>query len=174
MVNPIVILLLHAIDWLLADCRCADAPIWRKIDASKPFEYTFSFVDDGSDGGCLGALCVQLVLHQDDELLASLMWPVLVEDVVEVQEESTEVLYLLVALDIMQVRYVTTVVCRTCPESWEIFTCSGAMPMTPIHSRKLSSSDLASRFNTKARSRCLPSRSPSAPTRDSMPAASRL
>ena len=56
----------------------------------------------------------------------------------------------------------------------KLFTCSGEIAMTPIHSRKLSSIDLVRRFNAKARSICLPSWSVSeAGTRRSIPAASR-
>jgi hypothetical protein len=42
---------------------------------------------------------------------------------------------------------------------WETPTSSGAIPMIPMSSRKFSSKDLAIRFSSKARSKCLTSRS---------------
>ena len=97
--HPVVVLRLHAIDRPGPDVGRARAPVGlRQLDAPEPLEHALRLVDHGADGGRLGALGVQLVLHEGDELLAGLVGAVLVQDVVEVEEEGADVLDLVGAL----------------------------------------------------------------------------
>ena len=96
--NSVVTLLLHAVDRLRAELGHAYASVYWKVNAPQSFEHAFCLVDDGADGGCLGAFGVQLVLHKCDELLAGLVRSVFVDNVVEVEEKCAYVLDLVVAL----------------------------------------------------------------------------
>ena len=70
----------------------------RRFDAAEALEDAPGLVDDAADGGGLGALAVELVLHRGDELLARLVGAIFVEAVVDVEEEGADVLYFLGAL----------------------------------------------------------------------------
>lgn len=100
--SVVVVLRLDAVDRLRAARlgRSADdaSSVWRELDASEPLEHAVGLVDDGAHCGRLGALGIELILHEGDELLARLVRAVFVEDVVEIEEERAQVLHFLAAL----------------------------------------------------------------------------
>lgn len=71
----------------------------RDLDATKALEDASRLVYNAAYGGRLGALIVQLRLHQGNKLLPRLMRAVLVDNVVEVEQVGVQILDFLGPLD---------------------------------------------------------------------------
>lgn len=71
--------------------------------APQPFEHALGMVYRVTDGICLGSRPVQLRLHQGDEGLAGLVWAVLVNEVVEVDEQISDICHLVLGLLLIRV-----------------------------------------------------------------------
>lgn len=78
-----------AVAVLLLECWTEHLVLDRQ--ATQSFEYPLSFIFGVANGVRLGSCTVQLRLHHRDERLASLMRTILVDEVVEIDEEVSDV-----------------------------------------------------------------------------------
>lgn len=64
---------------------------WWNLQAGQTLDHALRPVDDAPNAGRLGAHVVRVGVHGLDQLLAGVVWAVLVEGVMEIEEEGFEV-----------------------------------------------------------------------------------
>jgi hypothetical protein len=72
----------------------------RDLNTSQALDHALGFVDDAADGCRFCTHLVAVGVHHLDELLAGMVWTVLVEGVVEVEEDGFDVGYLFASLEL--------------------------------------------------------------------------